>query len=243
MGPLLSAVLYPVLGLKGLFIFNGASYFLAAFMESKIKMAPVENPEASPLVENASMGKVFRKDSLVAFMLGLFLAMNLFLGPLMVFLPLFVKRIYQGSINTLAWLETSMALGMVLGGVFLSVANLNLRRGKIISAMMVVAISYLGFTFAKQPWEGALCLLVLGAFLAMSNILALNLFQVRPAQQDVPTVMSLVNLISVASLPVSMICVGFLVEKIEIHRLALSFGCILLAITLGAFFHKELRNQ
>jgi len=244
LGPLLSALLYPRLGLSGLFLFNGLSYLFAAALESRVVLAPAEAaaPGAAGPEASRSAAALLRGDGLLAFMLGGFLAVNLFLGPLMVFLPLYVKNGYHGTIGALAELETALAAGMVLGGVVLSVLRLDSRAGvKIAGSMTVVALAYLAFALSRRAWQGAACLFVLGAALSMVNIFALNLFQSRPAAKDVPTVMSLVNLISVASLPFSMTAVGFLVEKVPIRGLALASGALLLAATLTVASNKELR--
>jgi MFS family permease len=246
LGPLLSALLYPRLGLSGLFFFNGASYLFAASLESRVVLAPAAAPEtgaAAPQPEEPKNAvKVLRGDGLLAFMLGGFLAVNLFLGPLMVFLPLFVKNGYHGSIGALAGLETALAAGMVLGGVALSVLRLDSRVGiKIAGSMTAVALAYLAFAFSRRTWQGGACLFVLGSALSMVNIFALNLFQSRPAAKDVPTVMSLVNLISVASLPFSMAAVGFLIEAMPVRTLALVSGALLMTATLAVASNRELR--
>jgi hypothetical protein len=177
-------------------------------------------------------------------MLGGFLAINLFLGPLMVFLPLFVKAHYQGSIGTLASLETAIAIGMALGGTALAVVRLDTGRGvKIVASMLAVAISHLGFAISSEAWIGCGVLLALGFSLALTNIFSLNHFQTRPAPQDVPVLMGLVNLISTASLPFSMVIVGYLVERVNLRSLALSLSGTLLVITLIVASNRELRRQ
>jgi hypothetical protein len=75
----------------------------------------------------------------------------------------------------------------------------------------------------------------------MVNIFALNLFQSRPAARDVPAVMSLVNLISVGSLPFSMAVVGFLVVLMPIRALAVASAALLAAATLAVASNRELR--
>ena len=54
--------------------------------------------------------------------------------------------------------------------------------------------------------------------------------------------MSLVNLISTASLPVSMAAVGVLVGKVEVRSLALACSCMLLLATAFLVSNRELRR-
>ncbi len=242
LGPLLSALLYPRLGLAGLFLFNGLSYLLAALLESRVVLAGAGAAAPPESEEPKSAAELLRGDGLLSFLLGGFLAVNLFLGPLLVFLPLFVKDAYHGTINGLAGLETALAAGMVSGGALLSVLRLDSGAGiKIAGSMTAVAAAYLAFALSRQAWQGGACLFVLGSGLSMVNIFALNLFQSRPAARDVPVVMSLVNLISAASLPFSMAAVGFLLARMPVRGLALASAVLLLAATAAVASNRELR--
>ena len=187
--------------------------------------------------------QILRNDKLVAALLLGFLAGNLCLAPMMVFLPLFVKVAYHGTIGTLAALETGFGAGMVAGGVFLSTVRLESRTGvKITVGMIVVAVAYLAFILSAQPWFGVLSLVILGFFLTMTNIVTMTLFQTRLKPQNVVTLMSLVNLISVASLPFSMTVVGLTIGTFSIQTIALVCGGSLLVVTLAIVARRELRT-
>ena len=245
LGPLFSALLYPWLGLRGLFLFNGLSYAFAAALESGVLTrlpASAEEAAAAPR-RAAGMGDLLRGDSLLRVMIGGFLGMNLFFGPLLVFLPLFAKAAYGGTIGTLAALETALGAGTALGGVFLSLVPFGAKPGrKICLGMGLMAASYVAFTLTRSPWQGCACLAALGFFLATANVFVLNLFQSRPAPRDVPTVMSMVNLISTASLPFSMGALGLLIGKVDVRSLAVSCSCMLLLVTAVLVSNRELRH-
>ncbi|HEX4048325.1 MAG TPA: MFS transporter [Elusimicrobiota bacterium] len=245
-GPVCSALLYPWIGLRGLFLFNGLSFAFAAILESGVlTRLPASAEEAAGAAGSAAsgMGELLRGDSLLRFMLGGFLGMNIFFGPLLVFLPLFAKAAYGGTIGTLASLETSLGAGTALGGVILTLVRFDSRTGvKISAGMGLMAVSYVAFTLTRVPWQGCACLAALGFFLATANVFILNLFQTRPAPRDVPTVMSLVNLISTASLPVSMGVLGLLVGRVEVRSLALACSCMLLLATAILVSSRELRQ-
>jgi MFS family permease len=245
-GPICSALLYPRIGLRGLFLFNALSYAFAAVLESGVLTSlPASAADGAAGASGAAsgMGAILRGDSLLRVMLGGFLGMNLFFGPLLVFLPLFVKAAYDGTIDTLASLETSLGAGAALGGVFLSLVRVDSKPGlKITLGMLLTAFSYVGFTLTRAPWQGCACLAALGFFLATVNVFILNLFQTRPASRDVPTVMSMVNLIGTASLPVSMGILGLLVGRVEVRVLALSCSVMLALVTLLLVSNRELRR-
>ncbi|HXT01111.1 MAG TPA: MFS transporter [Elusimicrobiota bacterium] len=244
-GPLCSALLYPWLGLRGLFLFNGLSYAFAAALESGVLTrlpASAEGEDGAP-ARASGMGELLRGDSLLRFMIGGFLGMNIFFGPLLVFLPLFAKAAYGGTIGTLASLETALGVGTALGGVALSLIPFGARPGKkICLGMGLMAVAYVAFSLTRAPWQGCACLAALGFFLATANVFILNLFQSRPASRDVPTVMSMVNLISNASLPLSMGALGLLVGRVEVRSLAVACSCMLFLATAVLVSNRELRH-
>jgi predicted MFS family arabinose efflux permease len=245
LGPICAALLYPKIGLRGLFLLNGLSYALAAVLETGVDAAA---PAAADGVREdsgstAGMRRLLRNDPLLRLMLGAFLAVNLCSGPLFAFLPLFVKSAYGGTISSLAWLETSLGIGMAAGGVALSLVRLESRSGlKISWGTGLAAASYVAFSMTRTSWQGCACLAAMGFAVAANNIFILNVFQTRPAPADVPVVMSLVNLISTASLPVSMGVVGLLIGAVEVRRLALT--CSVLCAAAAAFLisRRELRT-
>lgn len=244
-GPLCSALLYPWIGLRGLFLFNGLSYALAAALESGVltRLPAGAGESSEPGSQPAAMGELLRGDSLLRVMLGGFLGMNLFFGPLLVFLPLFAKAAYGGTIGTLASLETALGAGTALGGVVLTLIPFGQKPGaKICAAMSVMAAAYVSFTLTRAAWQGCACLAALGFFLATANVFILNLFQSRPAPRDVPVVLSMVNMISTASLPFSMAAMGLLVGRMEVRSLAVACSCMLLLVTALLATNRELRH-
>ena len=243
-GPLLAALLYPWLGLCGIFLFNGLSYIFAAALEAGISpRKPPASLEEQGCPQMQPVWKLLAGDSLLRLMLGGFLLSNLFLTPMMVFLPLFVKVSYHGAMNTFALLETTLGIGTVVGGIFLSAVQLHSKLGtKISVGMAAVALCYLGFTLSGRPLVGGVCLGILGFSLATVNVFSLTFFQTRTSPKNVPTLMSLVNLISVASLPFSMSIVGLVIEAFDIRKVAFICALGLLATTAGVLSRRQLRS-
>jgi predicted MFS family arabinose efflux permease len=241
LGPPLAAGLYAATGLRGLFLVNGLSYWLAAALEAGVRVRHAPEGAAPPPPDSA--GRVLGSNELLRVMLLSFLASNLFLAPLMVFLPLFVKATYHGQIGTLALLETVFGATTVAGGLVLAVVRLDSRLGrKIVVGMVAVAVSYVGFSLASAPWAGVAWMALLGFFLATTNVFSMTLFQSRLEERNVPTFMSLVNLISVASLPVSMAALGLLITAFDVRKLAIGSSLGLLAVTLAVVTRRDLRR-
>lgn len=244
-GPALAAILYPWLGMPGLLLLNGSSYFFAAAAASGVRttLRAEKSLDAEPNQTARSSLDLLRSDSLIFFLLGAFFLMNLVLTPLIAFLPIFAKDQFQGQIGTLASLEMAIGIGTVAGSLGLSVLNLKLKTWtSAVLGLAVTSLMYLSFSLNHQTSLACLSLLVLGLALSLTNISLLTLFQTRPASQDVPVVMSLVNLISVGALPFSMILIGALIEHIDLHFLSVGLALALAAITAVTAFHREFRT-
>lgn len=247
-GPAISALLYPWLGLSGLLVLNGLSYLLAAGLEGGIRLDPADPETVESAPANADMapaipGRSMFADPLIRFMLSAFFLMNLALTPLMALLPLFVQTRFAGNLAMLAAFEVSIGMGMVAGSLLLSVAEFPLNRGKrAIAGLSAVSLLYLFFGLNHNPVLACLALAGLGLALAVVNVSLLTLFQSRPAPADVPVVMSWVNTISIGALPISMLIVGSLIEKIDLTKMTICLALGLLTISLATAFYREFRE-
>jgi MFS family permease len=243
LGPVFAAVLYPWLGLSGLFAVNGLSYLLAAVLEAGIRVDPaVAEASADPASPPLSPGALLLGDRLLLFMLSAFFLMNLFMTPIAAFLPLFARQLLHGEIATFAWLETAVGVGAVAGGLALTVVDLPLKTGlRSIAGLAVVSGAYLAFCLSHEVWAACAALAVFGLALSVVNISLLTLFQTRPLPKDVPVLMSLVNLVGVGALPFSMALLGGVVGHMDLRRLATGLAIGLGLVTLATAFHKGLR--
>ncbi|MBX9723501.1 MAG: MFS transporter [Candidatus Obscuribacterales bacterium] len=243
LGPLISALSYAWVGLSGILAINGLSYLFSAILALTIKLTakndetisriepgaePEENDKKTPVAK--SISQVLKSQPVISGMLLTFLFMNFFLAPLMIFMPWYAKNVYGDGIAGLAKLEFCLGIGTVAGSILLSFVKLPGSTWKRISASLsLMALAYLSFTFSSSLWPACLSVMVLGFFLALANVIILTFFQNTPEAQDVPVVMGMVNLISVASLPISMGVIGSFVEHVAVP----GFATICAAIVIG----------
>ena len=168
--------------------------------------------------------------------------MNFFLAPLMIFMPWYAKNIFSEGITGLAKLEVFFAVGTVVGGSLLSFVRLpGTTANRITFSLCSMAIAYLGFTFSHNLLLACLALGILGFFLALANVVILTFFQTSATEEEVPIVMGMVNLISVASLPISMGIVGAFIDNISVPTFATVCATIVIAIALSIRFIPGIR--
>jgi MFS family permease len=256
LGPLLSVASYALAGLGGMLAINGLSYFFSAFLALGIKLQPATRSDSSNADQPARIAAsarsaspshpiitVLRRKPVIAGMLVTFLSMNFFLAPLMIFMPWYAKNIYTEGISGLAELEVSLALGTVIGGGLLSFIQLPGSTWKRIRfSLCLMAVAYLSFTFSHDMVIGCLALLILGFFLALANVVILTFFQSSADPEEVPVIMGLVNLISVASLPISMGLVGAFIDHVSVPGFATICATIVIAIAMSIRFIPGLRS-
>lgn len=256
LGPLCSALAYAWTGLTGLLAINGLSYLFSAALALGIKMPKAlaievttggvqdsKQPEisahndslhgSSNKAKTKSISVLMKEQPVIALMLLTFLLMNFFLAPLMVFMPWYVKNIYHMDIMGLARIEAFMGVGTVIGGLLLSVVKIPGATWKRVCAFLfLMSLSYLSFTMSVSIWHGCISVFLLGFFLALANVVLLTFFQSAPSPDDVPVVMGMVNLISVASLPISMGIVGAFIEHVNVPQFAAICAVLVVGIAM-----------
>lgn len=244
-GPALGAILFKWLGLGGLALVNAATYFVAGALETSMEKYQEASAGLAKPPETATVTQVLHEDHFAALVLACFLFLNLFLTPILVLLPLYAKTVYQGSISTLSGLEFSFGVGAVLGSLLTSQLSQKISlMNRIRGGATLVALFYLLFAFGKNFELGVSALFFLGVALSMVNVSLILFFQTRPNPSLIPAIMSWVNLITVAALPVSMMVSGYLLQSLNPTQLAAASSLALAGVTVSliavlAFFHSS----
>ena len=241
-GPVLSVVLFAHFGLGGLILLNGVSYLIAALVQSGVRFidgdASGSESHNDVKATATTVSSVLAHEPLLRKMLATFLAINIFGAPFAMIFPLYVKQVYHLDLKALATLETSFGAGAVLGAILLSVVHFGAKLGpKIIYAILAVGLSLVAFSFGTTLPVGSVSLFAMGLTLSMANVWLLTLFQSVTSPEEVPTLMGLVNMVSVAATPVSLAITGLIINLFPITQIAVvsslafvSIGSILLFI-------------
>ncbi len=236
LGPIAGILCFQELGLHGLFFSTSLFYLVSGFCGWALNRR-ISSPEKSDINSDESIKlKVQGISPLIISMLLVFLIMNLLTSPIQILMPSMARSQFSGSFNSLATMEMGLGSGISIGGVILSFFAIQNRTLFYTWFLLVgVAISFLAFQFSPNLWLAAGLLATLGLFVGLGNILILNIFQSQPRPEQVPQVMSLVNLISSAAVPLSLIMAGLLQTKISIHEIGKFCAVILLVVCLSSW--------
>ncbi len=245
LGPIFSVAAYAQWGLNGLFLANAVSYFVAAYLSYKI--SPLSTTAAEELISEFKPGRellgILRRYPTATGMLACFAFMNLFFAPLQVFIPWYAKHVYENGITGVAQLELAIGIGSVSGGLFIAWKKLPgsffLRT---FGTLFVLCISFLCFLRSSTILEGVVSLFALGFSLGLVNVVLLGFFQLHPKMEHVPFLMSLVNLISVAMVPISMVLIGAWIDDSRMHSLSVICGWAVLALLPLLFLVPGIRT-
>lgn len=222
--------------LKTLILINAASFMWAGLLqlglntkESDVQAASVEESFIGP------MG-VLKKHPDIARMLGSFLFLNLVFTPLLVMIPWYVEKIYSGDSSSLAIIEGAMGVGAFLTGLFMSFSNYQTSGEKRISMIatvsMLFGIFFLLFAFSGATWHGAIVLFSIGILSTFLNIQVLTHFQTALKEEEIPAIMTAVNIISAASVPLSLSFSGLIFPHVFIPDFAKISGVLIVVIAL-----------
>jgi DHA3 family macrolide efflux protein-like MFS transporter len=173
------------------------------------------------------------------------MALNFIIVPTGALMPLLVTQHFQGGPAELAWLESAMGIGVIVGGIALGVWGGFKRR--VITALsgillMSGGILLLGLTPAGLFALAVVSMFVMGFGSPMANgpIFAVLQSTVRPEMQG--RVMSLVNSGAAAMMPLSLLLAGPLADLVGIRTFYVVGGIACGLVALGCAFVRPLMN-
>ncbi len=211
--PLISVFLFSKFGLPGLILINGVSYLAAWGFEKGLK--PQTTSEETSVVEDnrSTVSSLFNRDPLIVYLLGGFFLLNLLLGPLLVLIPLYATKVYFGDLSTLNGLEFALAVGTLIGSLSLTFFSIGKSTyTKIVGLLIIDTALFALFCFTTQFFQGVCLLGLMGCTLAVVNVIIIDFFQTRALPAELALVMSYVNLIGVATLPLSLTAFGLVLD-------------------------------
>lgn len=239
LGAACSIFLLNLFDIKALIIINAVSFLVAALLQRgvAIKSIPVsEEPTSMDNAENSPMA-VLKRYPAIARMLMSFLFINLIFTPIMVMIPWYVENIFKGTGSDLAMIEGAMGLGAFITGMYLSLSAFTVREDKRIGMIAIICfffgLFFQFFSFSRTTGEASVLLFLIGVLSTFLNVQVLTYFQTSLKENEVPSIMVAVNIISAATMPLSFAISGVLFPVVDIPKFALICG---LMTTITAFF-------
>lgn len=234
-GSMFAIFLLQVFKLNQVVLINALSFFWAGILQLGVKLN--NNDEGLESSKSVSPFTIIKKYSAIAKMLFLFFLINFFLNPIFVVIPWYVEKIYHGDGSSLALIEGMMGIGAFLTGIVISILKIDVNeknRTKMISTItFIFGVLFFLFALSVMTWQGASIMFLVGVITSFLNIQVITYFQTAILEEYVPAVMTLVNLISAASLPFTFIILGITLPYIDVP---LTFKILSLIVIMLSFF-------
>jgi MFS family permease len=245
-GPPLAGLLIVWIGTTNVVVLDALSYFIFAFLLLGVPAGQTSQSHSQP--NNSS----FHLMSAVRLMLEnkvllsttlMFMAFNVALGALTVFLPLVSDRLAPGSSEMFGALLGALALGEGISAGLAGSLQLNVSLGmRIILAQTLSGLSLAFLLMEQTPWAVASGLFLLGFFSAPLTIWAQTLrMQIIPTELRGRTFALLRTLMQGAT-PLGGALAGFLLPAIGIQMIVALSSLIIGVPGLAGMRTAELRQ-
>lgn len=173
------------------------------------------------------------------------MALNFLLSPAGSLMPLFVRNIFNGGAQQLAWAESVFGVGVILAGLTLSAWG-GFKRRIITSLCGVVGIGLgiimAGLTPASMFWLFLVGNFVTGSMQVFANGPLSAIFQSTIAPDMQGRVFSLISAGATAMMPLSLLIAGPISDWLGIRTWYIFGGIACVAMTVIAFFIPVIIN-
>lgn len=208
-GPVAGAVLISLLGYEMVFLINGLSYLVSAFMEFFIAL-PVLAARETKLSEDIKDGLKFIYNNkpvlIVLLVIGI---VHFFYGSLVVSMPFLANTLAGNGVQNLGYLETAMGLGIIIGSVILH----RKERGNIQGHLLFVIIMGAGICYTLMGLISSFgvimtfpyiaILLFIGMATAIASVYWRTLLHMYVPNEMAGRVFSISTMVADVTLPVS----------------------------------------
>lgn len=237
--PIVSAGLLSITSLSNIFFIDVVTAILA--IVTLLLFVPIKAHEKAQQQEKVSYFEdmklginYVRQHSFLKTLLMFFVVFFIFLAPASFLTPLQTTRSFGGEEWRLAALEIVFSIGMMLGGVAISVWGGFRNRTKTITAA-IIWMSVCTIALGIMP-NFIVYLLFMGLFgvaMPFFNSPMNVIFQEKVDPNYLGRVFGILGMISTSMMPIGMVIFGPLADVLSIELLLVVTGCILVVLSLA----------
>lgn len=250
-------ILYRLLGLPFVLSIDGITFLFSALSESFIKCQSCKpkdkvdnwhNRLKQLFADTAAGFSYIWQQSRLRIPLLFFSCMNFLLTPVYTILPFFVKdtRFLNATADWYGYILAAHSIGTMAGYWFTAFLLPNNRRSglAIIASTILLAASYCGLAFLRQPWAALALISGIGFLLGMINNYTYTMFQTTFAENMRARAISVTTSISMALSPVAFGLGGVIADALNQRMDILFCGCsaVMMIITICGCLNKQYRQ-
>ncbi|HUQ95044.1 MAG TPA: MFS transporter [Bryobacteraceae bacterium] len=235
-GPVIGGITMAKLGATWCFSLNGLSFIavIISLLMLHERYVPAENRQS--MLESMKEGINFiRKREGLEPLIVLAFLMTLLGVPLIVFLPVFARDVFQAGPNTYSLLLSVSGAGSVTGALGVATFGHIRQKGKFALVMLILLGTLIvGFSLSKVLWLSCVLLFIAGAALISCFVMISSLVQLITADEMRGRVMSVYNVAFRGGMPIGSLATGALIPIYSAPSVLAANG-VLLAF-LGLYF-------
>lgn len=165
----------------------------------------------------------------------------IFMGPAMFLTPLQVTRNFGDDVWRLSAIEIAFSIGMMLGGVLIALwKGFSNRITTIGVSCLVMSACTIGLGLSTFFWIYLLCMTVFGVTVPVFNTPSTVLLQENVEESYLGRVFGVMAMISTSMMPLGMLIIGPLSDRIRIEWLLLVSGALLFLLSILLITNKVL---
>lgn len=246
LGPSLAGVLVALIGTSNVMFFDALSFAISAGAIILIFVKKVETgvSEKRKFLHELKEGFIYIKNEHVVFSIVILAAvLNFFVAPVGIYMPVMAKKILNAGSEGFGFLASSVAVGGLLGSLFLSiVGNVRSKGMVIIGGIFFGGLALSFFGISTYLWLSLIFCGLVGFFFSLGNIVISSVFQTLIPNKIQGRVFGTMGTLAMGLRPVSLALAGVLSDLFKVQAVIFASGVLIALGGIYGFFIKGLRR-
>jgi predicted MFS family arabinose efflux permease len=242
MGPLIGGWALKHVGAAWCFGLNAASFLAVIYSLALVRPTFTPSAGKQSILESmkAGLGFIRRQPAMKSLIVVAFLMT--FLGiPIIVYLPVFAKKVFGGDVGIFTLLQTVEGAGAIVGALIVAARGKGRNLGRdAVMALCALGVFMTAFALSTNLWLSCVFLFFGGIAIVACFAQVSSLVQLTATDEMRGRVMSVYNIAFRGGMPIGSFATGGIVDKLGAPVVVASMGCVLTILGLYLFFgHRK----
>jgi MFS family permease len=239
-GPLLAGVTMAALGPAVCFSLNGFSFLVVIVALMSLSVTHIPPAERKPILHDLQGGITYARSQPDIVALTVLASMTTFLGlPLLTFLPIFAREIFQGDIGRYSYMMAFSGIGAVVGALVVAWLGRFRHMGlTLLLVQMIFGLLITAFALSRTFWLSNILLFFTGATLIMVFSMTASLVQLIAPDHLRGRVMSIYMVAFRGGMPLGSLASGYAASLSSAPHVLVVNG-LLVSLVATYFFFKS----
>ncbi len=240
-GPVLAGAAFATLGAAACFGLNGLSFFAVIVALLVLHRGAPTGVATGSVLDNLKAGLTAAyRDRALRGLIALSFVGSLCAFPLLTFLPVFAKNVFQGDVKVLATFLAVFGLGAVAGALGAAAVGHVRRRGAVAVAMqMTLGALMVGFALSRVKWVSYVLLFLAGLALMIVFAMFMTLVQTNVDDAMRGRVVSVYSLAFRGAMPLGSVVAGLFVGLMPAPWVLVGNGVLLVLVGATVFLRNH----